>query len=69
MLSDQVFWSGYEVEQQTFRDIVSKVWGVSIPPETPLSLVSMRYSMWVRKLPPKDRAKAPRVRGMLTRPA
>ena len=30
MLNDQVVWSGYEVETQTFRDIVSNLYGVQI---------------------------------------
>ena len=51
-LDDQVVWSGYEVETQTFRDIVSNLYGAPTPSDFRLSHRILPVSSLKKAFPP-----------------
>jgi len=57
-----VVWSGYQVDQQAFRDLVAALYGRQSSPQDNIADVVGRYTRWKNQLPPKQRSKAPRVR-------
>jgi len=64
MRSDYAVWSGYQIDQQSFRDLVSMLRdeGPQGNPTHHMPDVISAYLRWTRQLPRKMSAKAPNVR-------
>ena len=64
MRSNYAVWSGYQLDNLSFKDFMSTLLGTPmIPDQDVLDLVEA-YTSWKRRLPPKQRSKAPNIRCM-----
>ncbi|KAJ3817005.1 hypothetical protein F5880DRAFT_134995 [Lentinula raphanica] len=66
MLSNWAVWSGYQLEPHVFIRFIGVLEGTGAPPDPDRGIVSyiLDYVHWRNHLPPKDAAKAPRIRCM-----
>ncbi|KAJ3755823.1 hypothetical protein EV360DRAFT_85549 [Lentinula raphanica] len=64
MLSNWAVWSGYQLEPHAFIRFIGVLEGTGAPPDPDRGIVSyiLDYVHWRNHLPPKDAAKAPRIR-------
>ncbi|KAJ3974265.1 hypothetical protein EV361DRAFT_661715 [Lentinula raphanica] len=64
MLSNWAVWSGYQLEPHAFIRFIGVLEGTGAPPDPDRGIVSyiLDYVHWRNHLPPRDAAKAPRIR-------
>ena len=62
MPSIYAVWSGYELELESFRDFMGTLYGKTMPQEESTSNLMGYYISWKGRLPPKERAHAPKIR-------